>query len=219
MEELVSKLNILKPLRNYWILYRFDKINVKVDKKTEIIQKLKFYFVLTFKLIFISLLISLILGNDQHILYRIADALDILKYMYNKTIVYPVVALIGALNSIALTLILNNSNNFHYKWFEIIEVLNECKHFHRIGLNDNKSGEEFVYKVVKMNQICRKFFWLTVIACCGVITLIVLLNYNLKSVHIWLSSILMFNFYAFTYQIFSLVFTIILLYALVWERE
>ena len=140
----MCELNVKQPLNWFWIFYRFDKINETIDEKKCFQQKFKFclqMFILSLLLIQNSILYF---GNNESFIFKFCSNFDVIKqFGKDHQLVYLGAILIISF-SINLALLLNHSNSSHYIWFEIIEVLNECKHFHRIGLNDYKVIKKYI---------------------------------------------------------------------------
>ena len=134
----MSELNVKQPLNWFWIFYRFDKINQTIDEKKCFKQKLKFYSNIVYLSVFLTQNLILYLNINKSFLYKFCLNFDVCKLLGTGHELVNLAFILGTLFSITLTLLLNDSNSSHYKWFEIIEVLNECKDFHRIGLNDYK---------------------------------------------------------------------------------
>ena len=185
----MSEFNVKQPLNWFWIFYRFDKINEIIDEKKFFQQKLKFC--LQMSILSLSLIQNTILyfGNNENFLFKLLIQFDILNHLGTGHQIAYLGYILSILFTIALALLLNQSNSSHYKWFEIIEVLNECKHFHRIGLNDYKFVDKYLNSIRKVKRIIEVLSLLIFIFVNLMVMILVLINFNLKSPHIWLTTI------------------------------
>ena len=92
--------------------------------------------------------------------------------------------------SMSLALLLNDNNSSHYKWFEIIEVLNECKDFHRIGLNDYKFVEKYLNLIKKCKLLIEIFSLIFLILCVLFFSLVVISGFEIKTYQVGLTKII-----------------------------
>ena len=191
----MSKLNIKQPLNWFWIFYRFDKINQTIDEKKCFQQKLKFCLQMFILLLFLIQNSLLYFGNKQNSIYQIILQIDVVKHMGTGHELVYLFLVIGTLFSIALALLLNQSNSSHYKWFEIIEVLNECKDFHRIGLNDYKFVEKYLNLIRKLIFLIKISLILTFVSYSLLQIFLVLIGFDLHVIHIWIIFIIWYLLY------------------------
>ena len=191
----MSDLNVKQPLKWFWIFYRFDKINEKVTEKEGFTQKSKFIFVIIIQILMISQSLYLYLARDGNSFKKILLQFDVIKYCGSGHKPLYLCYLSATALEMCLLLLLNNSNTFHYKWFEIIEVLNECKHFHRIGLNDYKFIEKYIKSVKFVKSLTEKSFNLFSSCCILLALYLILENFNLETTFISYVTLIWYTLY------------------------
>ena len=196
----MSELNVKQPLNWFWIFYRFDKINETIDEKKYFKQKLKFCLQMSILLMCLFQYFILCFGSNENFLFKFCQQYDIYKLMGPAHQLAYLGVFVAILFSMALALLLNHSNSSHYKWFEIIEVLNECKHFHRIGLNDYKFVDKYLKSIKKM-KIILEISLIFIIFCCDSFSVfLVIIGFDLDNLQLCFTTIIWYLL------IFSLAF-------------
>ena len=153
MDEL-NELDIDYSLYKYWIFYRFDINNKRVNNKIIFKQKLKLYIMILLCLINIfrfSMCLYVSKSNKEVAWYYF----DSFQYIgVNKEFVY-----IGVLFSLILAtlllIIMNFSPKNNYKWYEIIDAINGYITFQSIGLCDRYLIEKFKRNVFYLNLLIK----------------------------------------------------------------
>ena len=190
MNALALKVNLKEPFNNCWIFYRFDKICEKVDKNKRNNQIFKFYFSLSVNLIFLIDFLLLYFLNDQVSVKNFLLRFDIGIYLGAKPQLVYLLAIFAGILNILLQILLNYSKSSDYKWFQIIDVFNECKDFHKIGLNDRNLIDKYVRKIVKYKMILNISTWITCSAVNLIIIFTVSFNFDLVNSLDWIVTVI-----------------------------
>ena len=186
--------NIREPFDNFWIFYRFDKINENVDKKTKTKQTFKFYFVLILNLIFITNAAVLLIANDQASIKLFLLQFDFAIHLTPKPQLIYLVCICGQVFSILMSLHLNHSNCSVYKWFEIIDDFNKFEKFPKIGFNDKNLIDSYVKRIITLKKVLKISVKSIITFFVSIFIFLILQNFNLYHVHIWSVSLFIWSF-------------------------
>jgi hypothetical protein len=174
MERRLQDLKIREPLKNCWVLYRFDKINETIDNRKQFWQTFKFYYFVINQFLFVLFKIALIFGDPDHPFVKFLSNFDLFGLVADnrRTIisVYMAATCVAILSS-TLLIVLNHSHINSYKWFDIIKALNGEIPMSSIQLYDQRQITNLVNKVAKLKfllffnaKIVVFIFWLFCVA-------------------------------------------------------
>ena len=137
--------DIDQPLYKYCLFYRFDLSNKYVTKKQRVFQRIKSN-ILSIHIILFAIrnAICLLINKNGRIPLYYFDLFQyfggIYKFIY-------VCAIISCIMTVKIVYILNNSNEKHYKWFKIIEILKGLDTFERNKIHDKNIIIKYVQRI------------------------------------------------------------------------